>query len=156
MTLTKPVLTDPDTQTAVNFLGGLIHLRAAAADTSGTFALLEHHGERGYNSPLHLHDNDEETFLVLDGELRVEVGAEVHAVGAGGLAILPRGIAHGFVVVSPSARFLTLHTPSGFDRFVAEVGLPLTATDAPAPDPQELTRVAARHGIQIVGPPLTA
>ncbi|WP_331728327.1 cupin domain-containing protein [Streptomyces sp. NBC_01176] len=157
--ISSPVLTDPDTQTAVNFLGGLVRIRARAADTAGAYALLEHSGERGYMSPLHLHESDEETFLVLEGTLRVEVGNEVRSVGAGALALLPRGLAHGFVVTSPQARFLTLHTPGGgFDEFVAEMGIPLAAGEAlvggAGPDPEELTRIAASHGIQIVGPPL--
>ncbi|GAA0481592.1 cupin [Paractinoplanes deccanensis] len=145
----KPVVTDPRTREAVSFLGGLISMRATWADTDGGFAVLEHNGERGYMSPLHLHEADEETFLVLEGTLRVEVGTDVHSVGEGGLALLPRGLAHGFVVTSPQARFLTLHTPAGFDRFVAEVG---AAT--PPSGPAELTRIAAAHGVQIVGPPL--
>jgi len=150
---TTPVLTDPETQAAVNFLGALVRTRIGGPATAGRFAVLEHAGERGYMSPLHLHEADEETFLVLDGELRVEVGSDAHPVGAGGVALLPRGLPHGFVVVSGSARFLTLHTPAGFDRFVAEVGTPLTVP-AEGPDPAELTRIAAKHGIQIVGPPL--
>ena len=156
-TVTKPLITDPSTQTAVRFLGALVRMRASSSDTDGAWALLEHEGERGYMSPLHLHEADEETFLVLDGELRVEVGHERLSVGSGGLALLPRGIPHGFVVTSPQARFLTLHTPGGFDRFVAEAGIALDApdaADAPPLDPAELTRIAAAHGIQIVGPPL--
>ncbi|WP_234543689.1 cupin domain-containing protein [Streptomyces shenzhenensis] len=154
-----PVLTDPGTQTAVHFLGGLVRMRARATDTAGAYALLEHTGERGYMSPLHLHESDEETFLVLEGTLRVEVGNEVRGVGAGGLAMLPRGLAHGFVVTSPQARFLTLYTPGGgFDEFVAEIGVPLATGQDPSagevPDPQELTRIASFYGIQIVGPPL--
>lgn len=138
---------------------GLVRIRARAADTAGAYALLEHSGERGYMSPLHLHESDEETFLVLEGTLRVEVGNEGRSVGAGALALLPRGLAHGFVVTSPQARFLTLHTPGGgFDEFVAEMGIPLAADEALAgaagPDPEELTRIAASHGIQIVDPPL--
>ncbi|MFL6000003.1 MAG: cupin domain-containing protein [Streptomyces sp.] len=157
--ISSPVLTDPDTQTALNFLGGLVRIRARAADTAGAYALLEHSGERGYMSPLHLHESDEETFLVLEGTLRVEVGDEVRSVGAGALALLPRGLAHGFVVTSPQARFLTLHTPGGgFDEFVAEMGIPFAVGEAltggAGPDPEELTRIAASHGIQIVGPPL--
>jgi len=157
--ITSPVITDPDTQQAVRFLGGLVQMRARAADTAGAYALLEHTGERGYMSPLHLHESDEETFLILDGTLRVEVGNEVRSVGAGGLALLPRGLAHGFVVTSPTARFLTLHTPGGgFDAFVADVGVAFDGTGlteaGPGPDPAELTRLAAAHGIQIVGPPL--
>jgi quercetin dioxygenase-like cupin family protein len=46
-------------------------------------------------SPLHLHESDEETFLVPEGTLRVEVCNEVRSVGAGALALLPRGLAHG-------------------------------------------------------------
>ncbi|MFE9445127.1 cupin domain-containing protein [Streptomyces sp. NPDC006602] len=157
--ITTPAITTPDTQRAVQFLGGLVRMRAQAADTAGAYALLEHTGERGYMSPLHLHESDEETFLILDGTLRVEVGNEVRSVGAGGLALLPRGLAHGFVVTSPTARFLTLHTPGGgFDAFVEEAGVPfdgLVPPEAgPGPDPEELQRMAAAHGIQIVGPPL--
>lgn len=157
--ITTPVITDPDTQPALQFLGGLVRMRARAADTAGAYALLEHTGERGYMSPLHLHESDEETFLVLDGTLRVEVGNDVRSVGAGALALLPRGLAHGFVVTSPTARFLTLHTPGGgFDAFVEEAGAPFSGAvppeAGPMPDPEELTRMAAAHGIQIVGPPL--
>lgn len=157
--ITTPVITTGDTQRAVQFLGGLVRVRAQAADTAGAYALLEHTGERGYMSPLHLHESDEETFLILDGTLRVEVGNEVRSVGTGGLALLPRGLAHGFVVTSPTARFLTLHTPGGgFDAFVEEAGVPfdgLVPPDAgPGLDPEELQRMAAAHGIQIVGPPL--
>ncbi|SNY47665.1 cupin domain-containing protein [Paractinoplanes atraurantiacus] len=151
----KPVITDPSTQPLVEFLGGLVRTRLGATDTDGGFAILEHTGGRGYGSPVHLHDNDEETFLVLDGTLRVEVGGDVRSVGSGGLALLPRGLAHGFVVTSSEARFLTVHTPSGFDRFVTEVGVaPEYAADTAPLSPEELTRVAAGHGIQIVGPPL--
>lgn len=158
--ITTPVLTDPGTQGVVNFLGGLVRTRARAADTGGTYALLEHSGERGYMSPLHLHVSDEETFLVLEGTLRVEVGTEVHSVGSGALALLPRGLAHGFFVTSAQARYLTLHTPGGgFDEFVAEAGTPVTDGQPPrsttgGPAPEELTRIAASHGIDIVGPPL--
>ncbi|MEU6845428.1 cupin domain-containing protein [Streptomyces sp. NPDC046716] len=157
--ISTPVITDSDTQKAVMFLGGLVRMRAEAADTGGAYALLEHTGERGYMSPLHLHEADEETFFILDGTLRVEVGNEVRSVGAGALALLPRGLAHGFVVTSPTARFLTLHTPGGgFDAFVEEAGVPFDGLVPPAVgpglDPEELTRVAAAHGIQIVGPPL--
>ncbi|MGW0925852.1 cupin domain-containing protein [Streptomyces sp. NPDC002755] len=129
----------------MHFLGGLTWMRARAADTGGSVSLLEHSGERGYMSPLHLHESDEETFLVLDGTRRVEVGNEVRSVGAVGLALLPRGQAHGFVVTSPTARFLTLHTTGGrFDEVVATIGEPFTGGEPPidGPDPAELTRVA--------------
>ena len=120
--------------------------------------MLEHLGERGYGSPLHRHDNDEETFLVLDGELRVEVDGLQRAAGPGAIAVLPRALAHSFVVTSPTARFLTLHTPAGFDDFTVRAGAPADSLDHPpldaAPlDPAELARMASFYGIEILGPP---
>lgn len=68
-------------------------------------------------------------------------------------------LAHGFVIASPQARFLTLHTPGGgFDELVAETGVPLLDGEPTqvghGPDPEELTRISASHGIRIMGPPL--
>lgn len=54
---------------------------------------------------------------MLDGELRVDVGGQTSAAGAGAVAFLPRQLPHAFVVTSPQAGFLTLHTPAGFDKF---------------------------------------
>lgn len=155
-----PAILTPGAQRAVWFLGGLIRVRAGADATVGQLAILEHQGERGYNSPVHRHNADEETFFVLDGELRVEVNGEAQAVGAGAVAFLPRGLPHAFVVTSPQARFLTLHTPAGFDRFTLAAGKPADVASAPPgddlpPDPAALAAMAASYGIEIIGPPPT-
>lgn len=130
------------------------------ADAPKSPAVLEHQGEPGYSSPVHRHLADEETFFVLDGEVRVEVDGEVHAAGAGAVAFLPRQLPHALVVTSPQAQFLTLHTPAGFDRFTLAAGTPVTETATMAPDklPPDsgvLAAMASSYGIEIVGPPLT-
>jgi hypothetical protein len=85
------------------------------------------------------------------------MGDEDHTAGPGTVAILPRRRRHAYVVTSDTARFLSLHTPGGFEHF-AEVGQPaqsLTLPPEPAgpPDPAALAQAAARHGITILGPP---
>ncbi|MHC1558973.1 cupin domain-containing protein [Actinomycetospora sp. C-140] len=155
---TAPTVLTAEEQRAVWFLGALVRVRTGGEATGGSLAVLEHRGERGYSSPLHRHTRDEETFLVLDGELRVEVDGAASAAGPGTAAVLPRNLPHAFVVVSPEARFLTIHTPAGFDAFTLAVGqeavsLDAPPADAPPPDPAELTRVAARFGLEILGPP---
>jgi quercetin dioxygenase-like cupin family protein len=40
---------------------------------------------------VHRHDAADETFFVLDGELRVEVGGESYTAGAGAVASCPAG-----------------------------------------------------------------
>jgi quercetin dioxygenase-like cupin family protein len=126
-----PAILTPDIQQAVWFLGALIRVRADGNSTAGSLAILEHQGARGYGSPAHRHLADEETFMVLEGELRVEVGGQTRAVGAGAVAFLPGQLPHAFVVTSPQARFLTLHTPAGFDRFTLAAGKPAATTTRP-------------------------
>jgi quercetin dioxygenase-like cupin family protein len=153
-----PVILAPEVQQAVWFLGALVRIRAGGDATAGDLAVLEHQGERGYNSPMHRHLADEETFFVIDGEVRIEVDGEAHLAGAGAVAFLPRQLPHGFVVTSPQARFLTLHTPAGFDRFTLAAGTPVAATatmppEQLPPDPAALAAMAGSYGIEVVGPP---
>jgi quercetin dioxygenase-like cupin family protein len=156
--VTRSVISSPDTQTAIWFLDALSQVRLSGEQTGGAFSVRDNLGRRGHASPVHVHDRDDETFFVLDGELRVLVGQEEHAAGPGTVAVLPRRLRHAYIVTSATARFLTLHTPSGFEQFAAEVGQPaqaLTLPPGPAgpPDLAALTRAAARHGITILAPP---
>ena len=155
-----PAILTPEVQQAVWFLGALVRVRASGEATAGSLDVLEHQGGRGYSSPLHRHLAQEETFFVLDGELRVEVGGEAHAAGPGAVAFLPRQLPHAFVVTSPQARFLTLHTPGGFDRFTLAAGTPAAGTttmppEEVPPDPAALAAMASSYGIEIMGPPPT-
>lgn len=148
----------PGLQQAVRFLGAVLRIRVGGEASGGQLAVVEHEGERGYCAPLHKHDAREETFLVLDGELRVELAGQAHAAGAGAAAFLPRKVPHAFVVTSPQARFLTLHAPAGFERFVLAGGTLLSpvgtwASDEPAPDLDALIAMAGSYGIEILGPP---
>lgn len=146
-----PAILPPEAQRAVWFMGALVRIRAGGDATGGRLAILEHEAERGYGTPLHLHHAADETFLVLDGELRAEVDGQVHTAGAGAAAFLPRGLPHSLVVTSPRVRYISLHTPSGFDAFTIAVSTP-TANDPP-PDPAALAALAAAHEIEILGPP---
>jgi quercetin dioxygenase-like cupin family protein len=160
--VTGAVISDPAVQASIWFLGGLLQVRAAASHTSGRFAVVEHTARRGYSSPLHVHAVDDETFLVIDGSLRVVCDGREYLAEPGALALLPRGSKHAFVVTSPDARFLTLHHPAGFEDFVVEAGTPAPEPVVPSPPegppPPELietlTAAASRHGITLVGPPL--
>jgi quercetin dioxygenase-like cupin family protein len=119
--VTRSVISSPDTQAAIWFLGALSQLRLSGEQTGGAFALADNLARRGNASPVHVHDRDDETFFVLDGELRVLAGEDDYTAGPGTVAVLPRRLRHAYVVVSATARFLTLHAPAGFEQFAAEV-----------------------------------
>jgi quercetin dioxygenase-like cupin family protein len=156
--VTGSMISGPDTQAAIWFLGALAQVRLSAAQTGGAFALVDYLARRGNASPVHVHDRDDETFFVLDGELRVFAGEEEHTAGPGTVAVLPRRLRHAYVVTSATARFLTLHSPAGFEQFAAEVGEPARALTLPPPpagppDFAALAQAAARHQITILAPP---
>ena len=79
--VTRSVISAPDTQAAIWFLGALSQLRVTGDQTGGALAVADHLARRGNASPVHVHERDDETFFVLDGELRVLVGEEEHTAG---------------------------------------------------------------------------
>ena len=151
---TQPVFTCPESQPVLSFLGSPQRLLVAGEDSGGEFALFESTVNRGHTAPRHRHRNASETFIVLDGAILIEVGDERRVASAGHTAILPRDVPHTFVVVSQTAHYMTLHTPAGFDTFVHAVSD--LARQGGAPDRTALAAVAAEHGIEILGPGLSA
>src|SRR6059058_4748944 len=153
--VTRSVISSPDAQAAIWFLGALSRVRLSGEQTAGAFSLTDNLNRRGNGSPVHVHGREDETILVLDGDLRVIVGEDDYAAGPGTVAVLPRCLRHAYVVTSATARFLTLHAPAGFEQFAAEVGQPargLTLPPPPAgpPDFAALAQAAARHQITIL------
>jgi quercetin dioxygenase-like cupin family protein len=151
---TQAIFTEPGSQPVLRFLGSPERLLVAGEQAGGEFALFETTGERGHTAPRHRHRQAAETFIVLDGELLIEAGNERRLAAAGHVAVLPRAQVHTFLVVSPTARYLTLHTPAGFDAFVREVSDASRDSGAP-PGRVALAALAAGHGIDIIGPGLT-
>jgi quercetin dioxygenase-like cupin family protein len=101
----------------------------------------------GDMSPLHVHHAHDEGFYVLFGEVTLYVPGDEITLSAGEFFLAPRGIPHAYRVGDAPARWLVTSTPAGFERFVAEVATGRVT------DPAQLTAVAARHEIEILGPP---
>ena len=74
-------------------------------------------GREGPSS--HVHEDEDDAFYVLDGELTFVLGDEREEVSAvaGTFVLVPPGIPHTFVNRSAApARILNIHAPAGFDR----------------------------------------
>lgn len=139
------------------FLGARVTYKTTRTQNGGGLFLAEIHAPRGHGAPLHVHDGADEMFYVLDGQLTVEFAGEQRTVTDGGFAFGPRNVAHRFRVDSTEAHFLLLTSPAGFENFVSAAGEPASAPGLPtpaAPDVDRLVRIAAEHGVQIIGPPM--
>ena len=64
-------------------------------------------------APLHLHNNDDEAWYVLEGRLCVKVGDETVEAGAGDAVLVPRGTPHTYWNPdSVPVRYLLVMTPT--------------------------------------------
>lgn len=151
-------LVGPDDGTAVWFLNNLTIIRATAEMTGGAYGLFESRIPPGFSPPLHVHRREDEAFWILEGELAVRCGDREWRAGAGTYVFLPRGVPHSYVVTGTApARMLTLVSPGGGEAFFVDAGRPAETRDLPPPMPLDVPRLqsaAARHAIDLVGPPM--
>ena len=116
------------------------------AGTSGDrFELFELEGDVGSGPPPHAHPWLE-TYLMLDGEVSVELGGERQQVGPGAVVVVPAGVVHRFEIASPTARFVIATSGGAASHFFRD----LDATSPGAPTPETLPamiEVAKRHGL---------
>ena len=137
--------------------GGLWTMKATAEETDGAFILVEDRMSLGKMTPLHTHPNQDETLIVLEGEILLYAEGKEHRVGPRGVAVALRGVPHAFMVTSERALILTLQTPGSGEAFYRDASDPSTNdTDAGRPPDLDRLRAAAqRHPdiIEILGPP---
>jgi mannose-6-phosphate isomerase-like protein (cupin superfamily) len=115
----------------------------------------------GAAPPLHVHDNLDDTWYILEGQMVVRCGDEELVVGAGNWVSMPRGVPHTFLVVGDrEARILLVHDNASFRDFIRELGIPADTQVVPPqplfPSTEELARVAGAHDLRPIGPPLSA
>ncbi len=157
MTATVPSLVQ-SAQTAERrwFFGGGVHTWLARTEqTGGAYLLFEDALTAGKASPLHTHPLSDETFYVLEGEILVHLDGVEQTVSAGGLAFMPRGLPHAFLVVSPTARVLCLHTPGCCQGFYLDASEPIGDGEPSGVLDFDRLRAAAAAdpGIDLLGPP---
>ncbi len=142
---------------AIWFLGNLVTVKAGAAPTRGRLTVVDFLNPAGFAPPLHRHRDEDEMFYVLSGRASFQCDGETIAAGPGDFVLLPAGLPHTFVVgPDEPLRVLQITTPAGFEAFAAEAGEPAAERRLPDPGPVDATalaQVAARHGIEILGPP---
>jgi quercetin dioxygenase-like cupin family protein len=144
------------------FLNTLVTVHRSAAAGDESLSVLEHRAPVHDSPPLHVHASEDEVFVVLDGELRVQVGGAERSAGAGAVVVAPKNVPHTYRVDSQDgARFLTVTGRGDFERFVRTLARPAAVNRLPdasgppsAADVAALRDVARQFGIQLVGPPL--
>jgi mannose-6-phosphate isomerase-like protein (cupin superfamily) len=98
-----------------------ILVRASAETTGGAFSLFEEVPPM-VDTPLHVHENEDELFYALEGDHIVQVGDDEFRASPGGLVFAPRGVPHAQRRVVPGiGRLLVLTVPAGLEGFFREL-----------------------------------
>jgi len=88
--------------------GTLWRVLATGDETGGVVGALDERSAHGIAAPMHVHEDADEIFYVLDGELTFFVGNQRIEAAAGAFVYLPRFVHHGFQVDSEEARIFNL------------------------------------------------
>lgn len=138
--------------------GDTLWLKATAEDTGGAYTLLEVLAAPGGGPPPHIHENEDESFYVLDGTFDLLMGQRVKTLETGDYAFVPRGTVHRFQCAgNRPGRLLILFTPGGIEGFFREAGRAALG-DGPPPvvDADEIARTEVagpRYGLRVVAWP---
>ena len=97
--------------------------------------------------PLHIHPNQDEWFYIIDGEYLFQVGDDKYQMKAGDTIFLPRNVQHAFVQLTEKGKVIVSYLPAGkMEDFFA-----VTDKWTSPPSKEEVSKVFAEHGMQVVG-----
>ena len=140
---------------AIWFNGALQNVKLPGEWSDDAISVVEVTSTQGRATALHT-DPSHETFYILEGALLFHVDGEEHPAQAGETVAIRRGVAHAFLIVSETARFLVMNTPGTQERFFRAGGEPALDRDfasAPPPNHERTVAAADEYGVKFLGPP---
>lgn len=156
MTPLQPVATHSGAGEARWWFGSLAEIKLTGEQTGGALSIVEITEAPGAEAPLHVHVRDDETFWILDGDVRLEVGDTTTELRAGDVAFGPRGVPHRYTVGDAGCRMLFIMTPGGFEDLVRGMSVSaqsrtLPPADDGEPDWDHVAAVAKANGCELLG-----
>jgi mannose-6-phosphate isomerase-like protein (cupin superfamily) len=136
----------------LNIYGDLLTIKLAGADTAGAYTVIEDRTRAGAGPPLHVHNREDESFYILEGEYLFVAAGERLLAGPGDYVFVPRGVPHTFRNIGKTeSTALLILEPAGIEHFFVE----LAALEGP-PSPETVAPVFVKYGLELLGPPLAA
>ena len=95
---------------------GNVEFLARSADTERFNLAIITIAPRRTGPELHMHEAEDDSFFMLEGELVFTVDGDEVVAGSGTFVLVPPGVPHTFANrTDEPARFLNVHAPAGFD-----------------------------------------
>lgn len=120
-------------------------IRTSAVATNGAYTMLEVLADPGNGVPMHIHNNEDEHFIVLRGTLHIVCGDKAVNVSAGRAVTVSRGVPHAWSNVSDAeVRMLVLFSPGHIEGLFREIAVRQS---------DDIAAILDKFGCLIVGPP---
>ncbi len=143
-----------DGQPAKGASGAATVIKASGDDTGDLVAAFEQVVPKQSGPPLHIHHDCSESFYILRGEFRFEIGSQIASALEGTFLFVPRGVRHTYKNIGDeSGRIFFWFSPAA--KMVSYFEELAKLPPGP-PEHDSLDEIAGRHAVEIVREPPTA
>ena len=142
----------------ISVAGDRVAILLGGQDTNGQYTIMEAALPPKGGPPPHVHTREDESFMVLVGEVTFYLGDKTIVLHEGESLFAPRNIPHHFKNTGTGeAALLEIASPAGVEVFFEAAGQPLDSRDdqpqPPTPeDIQRMRAIAPDYGITILPP----
>ena len=131
----------------LNILGDHQLIKLTGKDTDGKFTVILQDNPPNTQIPMHVHENEDELYKVVEGEVEFTVDGKTTLLKSGDTIFLPRGIPHTWKVIGiNNAKVDLIISPSGIENMFEELNL----LPAGPPDFAKVGEICGRYGIDFV------
>jgi mannose-6-phosphate isomerase-like protein (cupin superfamily) len=138
---------------SLNIGAARIDCKVSATDTNGNlYVCVSSNNIREEGVPLHTHPDLDETFFVMEGQVKIKVGDEVFYLNPGDHLFAPRNIPHSWVCNSlqPAKLLITAQPAGNIEAFF------LAFSKVNQITPEIAASLYEEHNMMLLGPPVTA
>ncbi len=120
-------------------------LKIPAKDTGGAYSIMFDELAPNAGPPPHVHENEDEIFLIADGKFEFWIEGETHIAEPGDVVFAPRGCKHTFrnIASTPSHCWIIVNS-STFESFLKEFYAHMSTTQ---PSMETAMEIGAKSGI---------
>ena len=128
-------------------MGDNQNIKLTGKDTDGQYTLIEQYNDPGVGIPPHVHENEDEVFHVLSGQVEMMIGDDVTTLTPGDLIFCPKGIPHSWKVTGDEkAKAMLSIFPAGLEHMFEE----LAALPAGPPDLEKVGQICGKYNLRFV------
>ena len=122
-------------------------IRTSSDETNGAYSMLEVVADPRNGVAMHVHDNADEHFIILEGKAFIANGHSRTEVAAGSSITISRGVRHAWCNHSEDAplHMLVIFSPGGLEELFRKNAVT---------EPADMTSLAEKFGTRITGPAL--